>query len=164
MDLYIPLLVMMLIAAVWTVMSRSVLKAAIGLSVTSAILTIVIFMLGSPLAAVFELSVCTGLITVIFVSTISLAKPLTHKEIVEMAASRIKRYWYMPVIVIVAGVLLSFTRLASDFSPLPGAAAIDVRELIWNTRQLDLFGQILVIIVGALGVVILFTERDQDER
>jgi NADH-quinone oxidoreductase subunit J len=162
MNLFLALLILMLISSVWTVMSRSVLKAAIGLSVTSAILTILIFLMGSPLAAVFELSVCTGLITVIFVSTISLAKPLTHKEIVEMAASRIKRYWYLPVIVAVSGFLLSLTRLKADFVTAPSVPA-DVRDVMWNMRQLDLFGQILVIIVGAIGVVVLFTERQGDE-
>lgn len=163
MNLFTSLMVIMLFAAVWTVMSRSVLKAAIGLAITSAILTILIFMMDSPLAAVFELSVCTGLITVIFVSTISLAKPLTHQEIVEMAASRIKRYWYLPVIVVISGILLAFTRLKNDFM-MPPSLAADVRDVMWNSRQLDLFGQIIVILVGALGVVILFTESKEDEQ
>ena len=162
MNIYISLLIAMLLAAVWTVMSRSVLKAAIGLAVTSAILTILIFMLNSPLAAVFELSVCTGLITVIFVSTISLTKPLTHKEIVEMARSRIKRYIFLPAVVILAGIALAFTKLKNDLV-IPPSAAADVRDIMWNSRQLDLFGQIIVIIIGALGVVILFTEREGDE-
>ncbi|MFA5085344.1 MAG: hypothetical protein WC482_03165, partial [Candidatus Omnitrophota bacterium] len=71
------LLTAMVVAASWTVMTRSLLKSTIGLALTSAIITIIMFRLGSPLAAVFELSVCTGLITAVFVSTISLVKPLT---------------------------------------------------------------------------------------
>jgi len=30
-------------------------------------------------------------------------------------------------------------------------------------RPLDMFGQIIIIIIGALGVVILFEERSKDE-
>ena len=81
MNINIALLVLMLIAALWTVMGRSLLKAAIGLAITSAVIAILMFRLDSPLAAVFELSVCTGLVTVLFVSTISLTKPLTREQV-----------------------------------------------------------------------------------
>jgi NADH-quinone oxidoreductase subunit J len=63
----------MVIAAVWTVMSARLLHSAIGLATTSVILAILMYQLGSPLAAVFELSVCAGLISAIFLSAIPLA-------------------------------------------------------------------------------------------
>jgi NADH-quinone oxidoreductase subunit J len=50
------------------------LKAAICLGVASALLGVLFFVLNAPYAAVFELSICAGLITVLFVSTISLTK------------------------------------------------------------------------------------------
>ena len=97
-DINIILLIATTIAAIWTVMGRSLLKATIGLAATSALISIIIFRLNSPLAAVFELSVCTGLITAIFVSTISMTKPLTHKEILQASKDRLKRYCYLPII------------------------------------------------------------------
>ena len=154
----------MVLAALWSVMSRSLLKATVGLALTSAIITMLMFRLGAALAAVFELSVCTGLITVVFVSTISLTKPLTHKEITELSKDRIKRYWYLPVIVALAAAGMAVLRIPKDFAmPNLPAIAADVRVVLWNARQLDLFGQIIVIIIGALGVVILFEERRRDE-
>lgn len=168
-NLDIILLVTMTITALWTVVSRNLLKAAIGLAMTSAVITILMFRLASPLAAVFELSVCAGLITVVFVSTISLAKPMTHKEMVESSKNRIKRFWYLPVIIIIAAIALYFVRLPADLFkyiarfPNTAPSASDVRTTLWNLRQLDLFGQIIVIIIGALGVVILFKERGRDE-
>lgn len=159
MNLNILLLVIMTLAALWTVMSRSLLKATIGLAITSAVLTILIFRMNSPLAAVFELSVCTGLITVVFVSTISMTKPLTHKEILEASKDRLRRFWYLPVIMILAAVGLIFIKIPGEIKPAMSTGALDVRQILWNLRQLDMFGQVIIIIAGALGVAILFKER-----
>ena len=165
MNINLLLLVVMLAAALWTVMGRSLLKAAIGLAITSAVITILMFRLDSPLAAVFELSVCTGLITVVFVSTISLTKPLTHKEIIELSKDRIKRFWYLPVIVAVVALALILIKVKNDLVPAESAWELfkDVKSVLWNFRQLDMFGQIIVLIIGALGVSILFEERRRDE-
>lgn len=162
-NLDILLLVLMTAASLWAVMGRSLLKATIGLAVTSAILSIIIFRLGSPLAAVFELSVCTGLITVVFVSTISLTKPLTHKDIVELSKRRTKRFIYLPFIIVIAALLLMKAGVPKPFPLSSGEAVSDVRQVLWDMRQLDLFGQIILIIAGALGVVVLFTERKDDK-
>ncbi|MDD5730401.1 MAG: hypothetical protein PHN57_04670, partial [Candidatus Omnitrophica bacterium] len=55
------LLIAMVLAALWAVMATRLLRAAIALALTSVILTVIMFRLNSPLAAVFELSVCAGL-------------------------------------------------------------------------------------------------------
>jgi NADH-quinone oxidoreductase subunit J len=162
MNLNIFLLVIMTLAALWTVMARSLLKATMGLAITSAILTILIFRMASPLAAVFELSVCTGLITVVFVSTISMTKPLTHKEIIEASKDRLKRFWYLPVIMILAAIGLCFLKMPGDIKPALSTGTMDVRNVLWNLRQLDMFGQVIIIIAGALGVAILFKERKDE--
>lgn len=158
------LLTAMIIAALWTVMGRSLLKATIGLAVTSAIITILMFRLNSPLAAVFELSVCTGLITVVFVSTISLTKPLTHKEILEASKKRNRRFGFLPIAMIVTSIVLTLIKIKNNLIVPPATDTVtDVRQVMWNLRQLDMFGQIIIIIIGALGVIILFEERRRDE-
>lgn len=158
------LLIIMTVASVWTVMTRSLVKSAIGLALTSAILTVIIFRMDSPMAAVFELSVCTGLITVVFLSTISLIKPLTHREIMELSKKRYKRFWYMPIIMALAALLMvSFINIPNQIPAHRPFLISDVRVVLWNMRHLDLFGQIVVILAGALGVVILFEERKKDE-
>jgi NADH-quinone oxidoreductase subunit J len=148
----------MAVSALWTVMCRSLLKAAIGLALTSAIITMLMFRLNSPLAAVFELSVCAGLITAVFVSTISLTKPLTHKEIMEISRERFKRFVYLPVILGLLGLALTRLKLPLDFAFPPAAPENDVRVIMWNMREIDLFGQIAVILGGAFGIVMLFRE------
>mgnify|MGYP001182192919 CR=1 FL=1 len=162
MKINLILLILMTIAALWAVMARSLLKAAIALAVTSAIVTIIMFRLASPLAAVFELSVCTGLITAIFVSAISLTRPLTHAQTIAMSKNKFRRYWYLPVIMVIAAVALFLLKIKVDV-PLPQVLAIDdVRNIMWNLRQLDMYGQIVLILAGSFGIVILFRESDKD--
>lgn len=152
------LLIAMTLAALWTVMTRSLLKSTIGLAATSAIITTIMFKLNSPLAAVFELSVCTGLITAVFISTISLVRPITHKEIIKLSKDRMKRFWYLPLIVIITALLLLFVNIPMNFTPPQSAVETDVRNVMWNTRQLDIFGQIVILLAGVFGTVILFRE------
>lgn len=153
----IMLLVFTLIAALWSVLARSLLKATMSLAVTSALIAVLIFRLDSPLAAVIELSVCAGLITAVFVSAISLSKPLTHKEVLEISRHRHKRYWYLPLILIVTAVALVLLKVGKDFMfAIPPAVQEDAKSVLWNSRQGDMMGQVVVLLAGALGVVILF--------
>jgi NADH-quinone oxidoreductase subunit J len=154
------LLIFTALAALWTVMGRSLLKATIGLALTSALISIMIFRLNCPLAAVFELSVCAGLITAIFVSTISLTKPLTHKEILQASKDRVKRYIYLPIILIIVGVSLCFIKVWPQLIVAPSIGSQpDVRSMLWDLRRLDLVGQVIILLAGAIGVVLLFEER-----
>ena len=151
-------------AALWTVMTRSLLRAGIGLALTSAVLAVVIFRLGSPLAAVFELSVCAGLISVLFISTISLTEPLTPQEVMQHMKERFSRFWILPVVVIAGGVLLFLVK-PPRLGALPGhETEHDVRTIMWNLRQIDLVGQIIILLAGVFGVVILFREMRNNGR
>ena len=70
----IVLFVAVVVSAVLAVRFNNLLFAAISLAALSAILAIMFYQLNSPYAAVFELSVCAGLITALFVSAISLTR------------------------------------------------------------------------------------------
>ena len=160
MSLNLPdalLLGLMLAAAVWAILTADLLRSAIGLAATSAILTLLLFRTGMPLAGVFELSVCAGLITVVFISTISLTKPATDAEAREAGLKRWKRYVFLPLVLIGAGWLLCFKGLTLGPAAVP--KAVDVREILWVVRRFDLVGQILVILAGVFGVVVLFKAK-----
>ncbi len=153
------MLIALVAAALWTVMSRSLLRAALGLALTSVILAIIMYRFVSPLAAVFELSVCAGLISVLFISIISLTSAMTKEEVLQHMKDRLHRFWFLPAILIIGGVVLSFIHV-TDIVKLPAPETVtDVRLVMWNMRPLDILGQIIVLLVGAFGIVILFKER-----
>ena len=101
-------------------MTLNLLKSAIGLAVTSAILSLLLFLMAAPLAGVFELSVCAGLITVVFISVISLTKPLTSAEARARDRSRVKRFIFLPILIVIVGAGLYALRPQMDL-PLPPA-------------------------------------------
>jgi len=152
------LLIALIVSALWAVMTRSLLMSAVGLAVLSIIVTALMFVLDAPLAAVFELSVCAGLITVVFVSTISLTKPITRPELKQQTKNRIKRYWYLPVMIVVLFVLLGYYMISPEPKFFTAYTELDVRNVLWKLRQTDMLGQIAIILTGVFGVVVLFKE------
>ncbi len=154
----------MLLSAVYAVMVRSLIKSAIGLASASVILTLLMFKLSAPLAAVFELSICAGLITVVFVSTISLTQPLVPGENQDEGRRHRNRNLLLPVLLVLAAIGLALWKLPiTTLLPPPEAVGADVRSVLWNERQLDLLGQVIILLTGVFGVVVLFKGRDGHE-
>ena len=96
-------LVIMVLAALWASMTTLLLRATIGLALSSAMLAVAMYSLGAQLAAVFELSVCGGLISVVFVSVISLTQRRPFMDIVKYRRSRLTRFWPLPVVLLIVG-------------------------------------------------------------
>jgi NADH-quinone oxidoreductase subunit J len=152
------LLFVLLSAAVWTVMTTRLIRSIVGLAFTSAVLAAVIYRLNSPLAAVFELSVCAGLIPVIFITTVSFTHRISKEELPVARKERLVRFRYLPFIIIAAGLVLSWCFKIPQFNLPAAGPKEDVRNIIWYLRHLDLLGQIVILLAGAFGVVVLFKE------
>lgn len=164
--IHILLLSLTIICAIFAVVRTRVIRAAIMLATLSILVTLVLFLLKTPLAAIFELSVCAGLITVIFISVISLTNPLTREERNIERVSMFKKFILLPVIVIVCGVSFYFLTEGINFIPTPiieNAAVISEKTELWHVRQIDLIGQIIIILTGVFGVVVLFKGNKSEE-
>jgi len=116
------LLAAVVIAALWTIITARIVYAAVGLALTSATIAIVMFMLSSPVAGVFELSVCAGLIPAIFLSAISVARRMTATAETETARDQLKRFWPLPIIVVLVCIVL-LVRTITFSGGMPGHAA-----------------------------------------
>lgn len=150
---------LLLFSSLLTVMIKDTLKAVIALAFVSAILTVIMFVLGAPLAAVFELSVCAGLVTVIFASTISLTGNPPADEQAEKKKKRLSRYVYLPIIIVVVIGILFIAQPALNFTLATPVAESTLQDTIWHVRNLDIAGQIIVILAGVFGVVVLLKEK-----
>ena len=138
--------------------AANLLRAAIALLVSSIGLTLLLFQMGAPLAAVFELSVCAGLITVLFVNAISLVRPVDQAEEDRRSQKHYRRFALLGLVVLLLAAALWFTR--QQWLPAlvltQGSETKTVGEVLWKERGLDLIGQIAVILVGVYGIVVLF--------
>jgi len=154
----VVLVAALVLASVLTVMTPRVLRSALALALTSAILAVIMFRLSSPMAGVFELSVCAGLIPAILISVIGLTRRLGPEGLAARRFERLKRYWYLPVIVIIAAVVLSQLDLRADYMVPPVPAGGDPRTVLWDLRRLDVLGQIVILLGAAFAVVVLIKE------
>jgi len=159
MALDILLLSVLVYIVLWTVMTTRLLRSVMGLALTSVMLSIIMFRFNAPLAAVFELSVCAGLIFVIFITTVSFTQRVSKERFEVRRRERFEKFWALPIIVILAGAFLFQVNIPLNF-PLPSVVhSISVNSVLWYLRQVDLLGQIVLLLAGAFGVVMLFKEK-----
>jgi NADH-quinone oxidoreductase subunit J len=153
----IVLLAAMVLAAVATVATARLMRSVIGLAVTSAVLTVFMFRMEAPYAAVFELSVCAGLIPAIFLSTIGLTQRLTPEGLEARRRDKWRRFWLLPIILVLIVIAASQMHPAPELPALPARVA-DVRAVMWYERHLDLLAQVVILLAGAFGIVVLIKE------
>ena len=162
--LMLILLAGLVISAAACVIISNVLKASMMIAIISCILAIVMFLLGAPLAAVFELSVCAGLVTVIFISAISMTRVKTKDEEARQAKDRRRRFYPLPAVLaaLLAVILIFFLpRLSALVPDAPYAGAASEPDVFWHERPADLVGQIIIVLSAVFGVLIFFKEHDK---
>ncbi|MEG1997185.1 MAG: hypothetical protein RR051_01955 [Clostridiales bacterium] len=156
-------LILMVCCGVASAMIRSMIKSAISLAAMSALLAIVLFMLGATWAGLFELSVCSGLITVIFISAISLTVPDRRDD--AHAQDHRERFVALPFLLIFCGLAIISIMVVTGFNvAMPSETAVDVlsfNEVLWGMRQVDILGQMIILLAGAFAVVVLFKEGNK---
>ena len=148
----------MLVFGIFSVLSRHLINAAISLAAVSAACGVLMYVLGAHTAAIFEVSVCSGLVTVIFISAVSLSNG--DKQ----ASAPEKRAHLLPIILVAAGAVLMIAAVLTGFSlgvPGPVASARSFDNVFWETRQADIFGQMVAIIAGASAIVVFFKESEK---
>ena len=148
----------MLLFGFFSVLSRHLINAAISLAAVSAACGVLMYVLGAHTAAIFEVSVCSGLVTVLFISAVSLSNGDRQASAPE------KRAHLLPIILIAIGAVLVIVSLLTGFSlgtrgPVGSAASFD--NVFWETRQADIFGQMVAILAGASAIVVFFKESEK---
>lgn len=154
------LFVLLIIFALWAVMASNLLTSAIMLALLSVCVSLIFFNLGAPWAGVFELSVCAGLITVLFIGAVSLIRHEDEKNpenrarfyALPLAAAifAIAGWYYLPP---VFEELAAWRRMSSG-SPTIGLA-------LWDLRRPDLLGQIMMLAAGVFVIKSVFPRRTE---
>ena len=132
------------------------LYTAISLGLASMILSVILFQHGANIAAVFELSVCAGLITVLFVSTVSLTKDSDQK-----IESRMPVYFLPIAIAMFLGIdslLIGWLTGVVHVKEAAAAAlpAATFQSIFWSERTSDILGQVGLLLAGVFGILALF--------
>lgn len=150
------------LCALSAVMSRSMLTAAISLAAMSIGISLVLFDFNAPWAAVFELSVCAGLITVLFISAVSLLR----KEEPFFGEDR-TRFRLLPVfalIVAIGGWIAGypFFEALSEYARF-ATRGQSLGSMLWETRRMDMLGQIAILAAGVLVINSVFAAKKAEK-
>ena len=147
--LFIVLTLAMLACALMAFRAKQLIVSALWLAGCSAILSILMYLLGAFAVAVIELSVGAGLVTVLFVFAISIAgdEEVETKSIIPRPIAFI--------ISLVSIVLLGFMTISS-LASLPASPEPTFSEMLWQQRGLDMLvqsGLLFAAVVGMLGLL-----------
>jgi uncharacterized MnhB-related membrane protein len=144
---FIVLGVGILICAVLAVNSRRLIISAIWLALTSALVSVLLYMLGAPHIAAIELSVGAGLVTVLFVFAIN----ISGDEAINSRSILPKPYaWGSIGLAIGLALFLILKMLGIVGFP----ADVTLKSGIdWDARYLDILLQAVLIFSGVLGVI-----------
>jgi NADH:ubiquinone oxidoreductase subunit 6 (subunit J) len=149
--LFVALTAVMLLCAFMAFRAKQLIISALWLAGCSAILSLMMYLLGAYAVAVIELSVGAGLVTVLFVFAISIAGDGT----VEVKAV-IPRPIAL-IIALVSIVLLGFMTMSSLVT-LPATTEPDFSEVLWQQRGLDMLVQSGLLFAAVLGMLGLLGE------
>lgn len=140
-----------IVCAFLAIRATRLLASAIWLAGVSALVSIVLYLIGAPQVAVIELSVGAGLVTVLFVFAISIAgeDAMDVRAIVPKPVGG--------VLVVVAAVLLGWMTLPA-LGITPPLAESTFAVMLWEERGLDILMQIVLIFAGVIGVLGLLGE------
>ncbi len=152
------LLLLVLLFVMGVVLSKNLLRAAVSLALASVTLSAILFMKGAWMAAFFELSVCAGLITVLFVSTLSLTRDSDTKTEARVPGNIF--FFMMALMVFLAvdvyAVKWIFTHLPRQAPAVEGAS---FAKTFWETRTTDIIGQVALLLAGVFAILALFKRK-----
>jgi NADH-quinone oxidoreductase subunit J len=140
---------------------RDLLYVAVSLAVVSVLLALVLFQYGANIAGVFELSVCAGLITVLFIATVSMTKNSDQK-----GETRIPAYFIPLFLFIFIGLDIFIMKwLAVSVIPPTGSPlTITFQQSFWELRSADIVGQVTLILAGVFGILALFRLTAKEKK
>lgn len=150
---HILILIGILVCAFQAIRSTRLLVAAIWLAGTSALVALMMYLLGAYQIAVIELSVGAGLVTVLFVFAINIAgeEPIPAISIIPKPIA-----WFF---VLIAVGLLGWQLLPMFNINITSWQNSGFQEMVWINRKMDLYLQTLLIFAGVISMMGLLSEE-----
>lgn len=154
---YLLLLLGAIFFAYRAIVSTRILVSTIYLACVSALISVVLFMLGATQVAVMELSVGAGLVTVLLVYAVS----VVGDDALDPASVIPK-----PLALTVVGLAIFMVgwMVYPSIQTSETTGAVDLASVLWGTRVLDVWIQIVLIFSGVMGVLGLLSERIRDPK
>lgn len=146
------------LTAVWAVMARNLLISAMMLALVSVFASIILFDFSAPWAGVFELSVCAGLITVLFIGGVSLIRYAAER------APENRTFFNVLPLALAIFAIAAWYYLPPFFEEMAGwkhmtAPGGSIGLVLWDLRRPDLLGQLAMLAAGVFVIKSVFPRR-----
>lgn len=150
---YVVILVGILFCAFQAVRDKRLLVSAIWLAGTSALVAIMMYLLGANQIAVIELSVGAGLVTVLFVFAINIAgdEPIPDLSFIPK--------WLAILFTVVAFLLIVWQLIPLLNLPIILNRDAGFQQVVWEDRKADLYLQVVMIFAGVISMLRLLTDE-----
>lgn len=149
--LYVGLVIATLFCAFQVMRAERLMIATIWLAFSSALVAILLYLLGGREVAVIELSVGAGLVTVLFVFAFSIVGEATI-DLVTLIPRLL-------VWILILSVSFVLGALVLPLGSVEGAIPeLSFGQILWEQRGPDVLAQIVLIFAGVVGVVGLLSE------
>ncbi|MHA1861246.1 MAG: hypothetical protein ACTSVM_02995 [Candidatus Ranarchaeia archaeon] len=118
-------------------------------------LSVLFFLLNAIFAALFELATGAGILAVFFLS----GEMLEQKKSMERSRRR-------SLISLIIGFASAIPAVIGTevLTPIHDANTLEIGtpEILWNLRSIDLFGQVLAILIVAIGILLIFSRKREE--
>lgn len=148
---YLLLVVAAVVCAFQVMHAQRLMVATLWLALTSALVSILLFLLEAPEVAVIELSVGAGLVTVLFVFAFSIVGEHTIDP-----QTLVPRPLAWGLVLAVSFLLGWFILPVAGFPEAPSQQTFS--EVLWQQRGLDVLAQVVLIFAGVLGLMGLLSD------
>ncbi|MBM4427866.1 MAG: hypothetical protein FJ031_11605 [Chloroflexi bacterium] len=139
------------------IVSTRILVSTIYLACVSALVSVVLYLLGATQVAVMELSVGAGLVTVLLVYAVS----VVGDDALDPASVIPK---LLALTVVGLAVFMIGWMVYPSIQVAESKGPVDLASVLWQTRVLDVWIQIVLIFSGVMGVLGLLSERIRDPK
>ena len=139
-----------ILCAILAIRAQRLLASALWLAGVSVLTSVMVYLMGAVEVAVIELSVGTGLVTVLFVFAVSVTG---EHECEPHAVVPRPLSWTL--------VALAVVLLAANVLPVPaalGGTGAPLATVLWSHRGLDVLVQIVLLFSGVLGILGLLSD------
>ena len=141
-----------LICAFQAVHNKRLLVSAMWLAGTSALVAILMYLIGAYQIAVIELSVGAGLVTVLFVFAINIAgdEPIPDLTFIPKSLAR--------MLTILAVIIIGWQILPFVNFPITLNQDAGFQQVVWENRKVDLYLQVVMIFAGVISMMRLLID------
>ncbi len=146
------------LCAIQAIRVRQLLLSALWLAGVSALTSATLYLMGAMEVAVIELSVGTGLVTVLFVFAIGITggEAGEAREIVPKPLA-----W---LLVVLTAVLIGLRAVPGATADVVQPSTALFRDVLWTDRGLDVLVQIVLISAGCIGVLALVSGEQKTQH